>query len=444
MEHIISLIWTTMQCIATLFFFDAFFEHLHPLKKFLSISLLWILLSFIVMNCLGPLSSEKKLLLIPLLYWVAGLLLYKGSHLMHLVIALVYHALFTALSDLILFAAASFTNSSFLVFLFDTPYYLLTGTLQSLSILLFSFLIRKFHVPISYHGQDKKWTILTAFFPFSSIMTVFLLYCATLGITSNIWLTMVCILFLLISNLIVLLIMESIQKNIRDHEALLAVNERIRAQEQTLNALESAYSAQRKLTHDFRRHLGVMTAFLQQNETTSALEYLKQLNQQQTERILLVNSHHAAIDAVLNQKAYTAKKEGIDIQFEVNDLSALKIQSIDCTVVLGNLLDNATEACLKLPTNIRRWIQVSVVLTPATDFTEPSLFISVLNPSLPVNIVNDTIATTKPDPTLHGFGLRTVKDVLNRYGAEHVMSYQDGCFLFSIEWPDFSINCSER
>lgn len=318
----------------------------------------------------------------------------------------------------------------------------MTGTLQSLAILLLSFLIRRFHTPIPYHNQDKKWTLLTAFFPFSSIMTVFLLYCATLGITSSVWLTMACVLFLLIANLVVLLIVESIQKNIRDHETLLAVNERIRAQEQSLNALESAYSTQRKLTHDFRWHLGVMTNFLQQNETGQALDYLKQLNQQQTERILLVNSHHAAIDAVLNQKAYTAKKEEIDIQFEVNDLSALKIKSIDCTVVLGNLLDNAMEACLNLPNHVRRWIQVSVVLTPATDFTESSLFISVLNPSLPVSIVNDTIATTKQDPSLHGFGLGTVKDVLNRYKAEHVMSYQDGCFLFSIEWPDQSVECS--
>ena len=50
----------------------------------------------------------------------------------------------------------------------------------------------------------------------------------------------------------------------------------------------------------------------------------------------MVNTHNSVIDAVLNQKGYAAQKQHIDIQFEVNDLSPLQIELIDCTVVLGN------------------------------------------------------------------------------------------------------------
>ena len=71
------------------------------------------------------------------------------------------------------------------------------------------------------------------------------------------------------------------------------------------------------------------------------------MQEQQTERALMVNTHNSAIDAVLNQRAMPLQKQHIDIQFEVNDLSPLQIELIDCTVVLGNLLDNAIEACLK-------------------------------------------------------------------------------------------------
>lgn len=39
----------------------------------------------------------------------------------------------------------------------------------------------------------------------------------------------------------------------------------------------------------------------------------------QSERILLINTHNAAIDAVLNQKGYAGQRQGIDMRFRVNN-----------------------------------------------------------------------------------------------------------------------------
>ena len=108
------------------------------------------------------------------------------------------------------------------------------------------------------------------------------------------------------------------------------------------------------MTHDFRHHIAALSGMLQGGETQQAQDYLAALQEQLTERALMVNTHNSAIDAVLNQKGYAAQKQHIDIQFEVNDLSPLQIELIDCTVVLGNLLDNAIEACLKLEEAKRR------------------------------------------------------------------------------------------
>lgn len=83
----------------------------------------------------------------------------------------------------------------------------------------------------------------------------------------------------------------------------------------------------------------------------------------QSERILLINSRHAAIDAVLNQKGYAARQRGIDMRFRVNDLSALKLPRVDVTIVLGNLIDNAREACLNLPES-ERWVSIQLMYSP--------------------------------------------------------------------------------
>ena len=143
--------------------------------------------------------------------------------------------------------------------------------------------------------------------------------------------------------------------------------------------------------------------------------------------------------SLLNQKGYAAQKQHIDIQFEVNDLSPLQIELIDCTVVLGNLLDNAIEACLKLEEAKRR-IEVSVLRDEAYADGDAKLYVSIINTSLPVHIEKDCIATTKLEPHLHGFGLPCAKELLRRNNAFYTMDYHDGAFQFCFEWPDVACN----
>lgn len=217
------------------------------------------------------------------------------------------------------------------------------------------------------------------------------------------------------------------------------LNEQLRSQRANIDALSSAYATQRKMTHDFRHHIAALSGMLQGGETQQAQDYLAALQEQQTERALMVNTHNSAIDAVLNQKGYDAQKQHIDIQFEVNDLSPLQIELIDCTVVLGNLLDNAIEACLKLEEAKRR-IEVSVLRDEAYADGDAKLYVSIINTSLPVHIEKDCIATTKLEPHLHGFGLPCAKELLRRNNAFYTMDYHDGAFQFCFEWPDVACN----
>lgn len=62
-----------------------------------------------------------------------------------------------------------------------------------------------------------------------------------------------------------------------------------------------------------------------------------------------------------------------------------------------------------------------------------SFLFSVRNTTLPVEIKNDTIQTTKPNASLHGFGLSNIKLILNKYHADFVMDYEDGWFQFTGE-----------
>ena len=119
--------------------------------------------------------------------------------------------------------------------------------------------------------------------------------------------------------------------------------------------------------------------------------------------------------------------------FIINDLSEMSIPSVDLTVVMSNLLDNAIEACEKLEKQERR-MAVKAIYNKSDN--PPTLFFSVENASKSVEIFGDHIPTTKPEPELHGFGLPNVMDILHKYGVFYLMDYKDGSFLFCLEWPD--------
>lgn len=304
--------------------------------------------------------------------------------------------------------------------------------------ILFARLAKHFHVAQNNRNHNYNWTLVTTIFPIASIITLLLLYSVITGQTISDVLAAFCLSIVAAANIIVLLLIEQLKESTKEHEIFVALSERARQQQESVAALSAAYESQRKLTHDFRKHLSVLKELLQNKKISEATCYISQLIEDNTERILLVSTHNATIDAILNQKGYKAQSLHIDIRFEVNDLSGILINPTDYTVVLGNLLDNAIEACQKLPTS-NRWIQVSIVHTTLPAKQTGSVYISVLNPSLPVKIINHCIVSSKSNASIHGFGLQNVKSILEKYGAEYEMFYEDGKFAFSLDWPDGSL-----
>lgn len=110
-------------------------------------------------------------------------------------------------------------------------------------------------------------------------------------------------------------------------------------------------------------------------------------------------------------------------------LSALKLLSVDVAIVFANLIDNTIESCIQMPA-AERWVSVQIL------YSHEILSISIITPSRPIQIIEGKIATTKLNPPLHGFGLRNVEDILEKYHAEYTLSCEDGQFIFTTNWLD--------
>lgn len=207
---------------------------------------------------------------------------------------------------------------------------------------------------------------------------------------------------------------------------MLLLRQHMEMQQESMAALEQNYRMQRRSTHEFEHHMQVLRGLLEQGDADAALAHLTRLQKNRSIRLTSVSANHPVVDAILNQKYQTAQENGIRMQLRVNDLSGLTLPTDALVVVLTNLLDNAIEACRRLE-GCREIF--------CTVLADDALFISIRNTSAPVQVVDGMIPTSKQDSLSHGFGLLSVRYVLDKLNAEYTFGYDEGWFHFAAEIP---------
>ena len=277
---------------------------------------------------------------------------------------------------------------------------------------------------------SAKRIILTTLFPLISILLLFPIF-QSYKIQEDLSLTAVVFsIILLFANASAIYLMDNLDRTAAAEQEVALLNQSMVLQTENYQALEKSYRAQRSASHEYQHQLQVIRALLQDGNTLEAQAYIDKLQGQNTTRIFATNSKHPIIDAVLNEKYQRAKENCIDIQIKVNDLSGLKIHTDALVVLLSNLLDNAIEACLRLPED--RSIKCSLVL-------EDSFLLSIRNTSIPVQIVDGQIQTTKASKSEHGFGLPAVKRIIEQLNGEYVIDYSASWFQFVADIPNQSV-----
>lgn len=424
----LSIFCSVLVLAGELLFYDSFFSRrLTGRQYWMGVVCFFFLMLLVILNINGSiwlrmlLEIVLGLAFLPLVYQV------KWDRLFFVIVT------FSAVAYSISYWGDQFLMAlfglSYEEYVWNIPLYSLRMASWAVLILLLGAAAKRFHRPQPPVPRPLVWILVLALFPALTLAVRL----AAAAVRPEQWVWQVCLVILDLVDFAALFLVDHMEQSARQREQLVAAKERARVQDENIQALSQAYSAQRKMTHDFRAHLDALADLLAQDKTREARTYLQELRTQQTGRVLLVNTHNAAVDAVLNQKGYQGKRLDVDMRFSVSDLSPLHIPAVDVTVVLGNLLDNAIEACAGFAPQ-DRWVETRLIYH--NDAALPLLQITVANPSRPVEIVDGRIATSKPDPSLHGFGLQNVREVLSRYGAEHQLFYQDGRFAFQCEWPD--------
>ena len=179
----------------------------------------------------------------------------------------------------------------------------------------------------------------------------------------------------------------------------------------------------RKQVHDFKNHIRTLNGMLEDN--SNAKEYTKELLSASYQQAQYCHSGNDIIDSIINCKMNEAAENNIEFIHKIHLNSQLYISFADICAILANQIDNAIEACVKIPNDKERFVKVEIWNK------ESFVFFKVTNTVFQNPFDNShNLKTTKDNSDyMHGFGIKNIQETASKYGGTLKNDYSNNCFI---------------
>lgn len=367
-------------------------------------NLVGMIFSAVIISSFFYSTTWKKRIIVPLLIW----------------------ALFAALEIIVL---------NFIIYVFNitasiavnSPAYLLLGIIISKTTGLAICYAIRVKGRSNQFEVDKTYWFLFVFLFLSSAVASFLIFWM-LEETNNPeynFFSVICTIGLYISTFLALYLYErSIRQNqIIDFKERL--EQQMRSQIKHMDEIIQKQNELRALRHDMNSHLIALKRYFDTSDIVTGQKYIANLVDQFQNTAPAISTGNNSLDAILSAKKTLAENKGIIFRTEIRIQEKLPIDPKDLAIIFGNALDNAIEACDRLPDNVEKWIEL-VLKQDAT-----TIFCKITNTAPKKN----NLETSKEDKINHGFGLLNIQNALKKYGA--IMDIQQKQDQFYFEFSIF-------
>lgn len=235
-------------------------------------------------------------------------------------------------------------------------------------------------------------------------------------------------LFLLFINLAALLVYHTTILLLREQEkaaTLVQENHLLSLQKLQYDNLQQRINEARQAKHDLHHHTHLIREYLRSGKFQELEAYLDNYTASLPETQAMVYCQHYATNALLGYFCQQAKSHGIEMDVFVQLPEKIDLPETILSVVLGNLLENAIDACKDVAANNRR-------ITVRGKAAMGSVFFEIINP------YEGNLQKTKSGIFLstkasnRGLGLESVAAIAKAHGGMLELDLQNGTFRASI------------
>lgn len=190
-------------------------------------------------------------------------------------------------------------------------------------------------------------------------------------------------------------------------------------------AMEQQHFEVRRLKHDLANHIQILTALPEEKRAAYAAELSGNTALSQS----FVYCGDSTVNAVLTVKKSVMERCHIRLKTEIDIAAPLPYDKTDLCALYANALDNAMEACMKLPETQRE-------ISLKSKAGKGLLCLEIRNPDPDVKkrqSAGPLFPTSKADKSNHGFGLQSIRDIVKRNDGNMEIETKNGVFeLFVI------------
>ncbi len=278
------------------------------------------------------------------------------------------------------------------------------------------------HKPFTSELDGKYFSVLS--FPLTSALVVVLQHSLLVTIKNLrpavAWFVFVIDVALFVSNMVVFDYIDSLYDNAMQKSKIAHANRLIEMQALQYKAMVENSYKMNKTKHDFKNFCVGLVSELRSGKTDSVIQKLSDVYEEVS---LIKTDTGNIIETLIGFKAEEALKKGIKVEWDCSHLPELRFSDVDLAIILGNAIDNAVEATEQVETEKK--IEVYVVLK------NNIVVITIKNPvvsDVDVNCLN----STKADKANHGFGIISMKQLVDKYDGELIFTCENHCFITSI------------
>lgn len=195
--------------------------------------------------------------------------------------------------------------------------------------------------------------------------------------------------------------------------------------EQSYQMLRRNIEANHQLVHDMKHHLLFLRKLAEEGDIRRVSFYLDEIEKEYIEVKEATWTGNRFLDFILNQKKQKAENEGITFIISSEIIPEWNLTENEMSVMFGNLLDNAIEACEKI-NHSNKWIRISFMKRACIIVIQIGNSIGAYP-----TIRQDRIISDKQNPQLHGYGLISVRRIVEE---------QEGCMDWRVSEHEFYID----
>lgn len=403
------------------------------LAYILFVAILFLELSFV--NFIVPFEGIGIIISILIIY-IYSLINLKGTFMQKMFWSIFVMLLIMGITIVVLSIEGCIIGKGYLNLVIQKDLYRFVGVvvIQIVLFYLTRFMIKRTKKDSTYSLKWNEWFVLLII-PVISIFTMSFVSLIIINIEDQLLpmqhiFSILSILGILMTNSLVYVLYVNMQKDHAKQLEYSILQQAFKSQEKSVEETKILYQSVRSIRHDLKQHFQVALTMLHSGKINEAVDYMEKYNDTVLDGISnKVFCDNDVVNYIINSKSKICSDRHIKIYIYIaNEIP--EFSDLDLCVLLGNALDNAIEG---VPVDGNN--EIYLELRNVDNFFMISVKNTITNSVLEDN---PNLISTKNEKEVHGLGILSMKEVVQKYNGsiEFYESDNKFCCDMLLDIPD--------